>query len=327
MTLAPAIDVPSVSISYVPLSPTQVHVTFSAPTIYADGTSHTTAQVHVFDAADNPVDDATVSLASSDAGETIGPVTSEGNGTFDATITASGTVGAATITAHAVGETADATGTGTLTQKAGPASAVIVALAPSSIVADGTSTTTATVTLSDVKSRRVTGDPVVLTSSDSGQKIGALADNGDGTYTAVITSSKAVGTATITATDGSAFGMTILTQTAPPGGGQGPGTPSGKPKLTLPKSLKRSATALTISVSGLTAGSAVQVKLKLGRAALVASTRTATTSALTLKLRLSKKARTRLRSARHARKLTLSVSVTPPGASSTSLTGSLKLKP
>ncbi len=45
------------------------------------------------------------------------------------------------------------------------------------------------------------GATVSFSSSDSGQKIGPVHDNGNGTYTTTITASEKVGTATITATD------------------------------------------------------------------------------------------------------------------------------
>jgi LPXTG-motif cell wall-anchored protein len=47
----------------------------------------------------------------------------------------------------------------------------------------------------------VAGESITISSSDTGQKIGAVTDNGDGTYSAVITASTTVGSAVITATD------------------------------------------------------------------------------------------------------------------------------
>jgi Invasin, domain 3 len=85
-------------------------------------------------------------------------------------------------------------------------------------VADGTSTTIATVNITDnsVPPVGVAGETVVLSSSDSGERIGTVTDAGNGSYTATITSSTAVGTATITATDGGISGQATLTQTAGP---------------------------------------------------------------------------------------------------------------
>ncbi len=57
---------------------------------------------------------------------------------------------------------------------------------------------------------------MTVSSSDSGETIGQVKDNGNGTYTATVTSSTTVGTATITATDGAVSGSAALTQTAGP---------------------------------------------------------------------------------------------------------------
>ena len=83
----------------------------------------------------------------------------------------------------------------------GPASAVGVALSPASIPADGSSTSVVTATVSDADGVPVDGEDVAFTSTDPGQRIGAVTDNGNGTYTATVTASTRVGGATITATD------------------------------------------------------------------------------------------------------------------------------
>jgi hypothetical protein len=75
-----------------------------------------------------------------------------------------------------------------------------VGLAPTHIVADGKSRTTATALLTDADGIPVPGETVEFSSTDPGQQIGPVTDNEDGTYSAAITSSTAVGTATITAT-------------------------------------------------------------------------------------------------------------------------------
>jgi hypothetical protein len=77
-------------------------------------------------------------------------------------------------------------------QAAGPAAAVNLSLSPTSIVANGTSTTTATVSVTDSSGAGLPGEPVVLSSSDPNERMGALTD-ADGTYTATITSSTTLG--------------------------------------------------------------------------------------------------------------------------------------
>lgn len=82
----------------------------------------------------------------------------------------------------------------------GGASTISVSVSPGSIKADGKSTATVTATVSDSGSPE-SGDDISFSSSDGGQSIGAVTDNGDGTYTATITASKTAGNATITASD------------------------------------------------------------------------------------------------------------------------------
>jgi LPXTG-motif cell wall-anchored protein len=52
-----------------------------------------------------------------------------------------------------------------------------------------------------VAAEAVPGDAVVFTSTDTAQSFGPVTDNGDGSYSSVLTSSMTVHTATITATD------------------------------------------------------------------------------------------------------------------------------
>jgi Invasin, domain 3 len=80
-------------------------------------------------------------------------------------------------------------------QAAGPADTITVTLSPSSIVADGVSSSLATATLP----YPLPGQTVVFSSSDTGTRFGPTIDNLNGTYTATLTSSTTVGTTTITA--------------------------------------------------------------------------------------------------------------------------------
>ena len=95
---------------------------------------------------------------------------------------------------------------------------VSVSLSQAKITADGLDTTTATASVTQ-GGQPVTGDSVTLTSSDPNEKVGPVTDNGNGTYTATITASEDVETATVTATDVSdpadPSGTAPLTQAAP----------------------------------------------------------------------------------------------------------------
>ena len=187
-------------------------VKLAPASIVADGTSKTTATATVTDAENHPLSGQTVTLGTSDGGQTIGPVTDHHDGTYSAAITSSTALGQSTITAH------DGTlaGTATLTQTVGPPALIALQVTPSSIIADGTSIATATATVTDAENHRIAGQIVTIGSSDSAQMIGAVKDNGDGSYTATITASTALGSSTITARDGALTGTASLSQTAGP---------------------------------------------------------------------------------------------------------------
>ncbi len=195
----------------------KVVLSLSPASIAANGTSTSTATATVTDASLNPVTGNTVAFTSSDAGEKIGTVSPNANGTYSATITSSTALGAPTITATDSSVSPSITGQATLTQTAGPAAKVTVSLSPASIVANGTSTSTVTATVTDAQGRTLGSDKVVFTANDAGDKVGGVTANSNGTYTATITASKTAHAVTITATDSSVTpsitGQATLTQT------------------------------------------------------------------------------------------------------------------
>ncbi|MCK4693953.1 MAG: DUF2341 domain-containing protein, partial [Anaerolineales bacterium] len=76
-----------------------------------------------------------------------------------------------------------------------------ITAAPTSIAADGSSTSTITVQLKDsFGNNLISGSDTVTVASDLGSLSGTVTDNGDGTYTETLTSAAAPGTATITGT-------------------------------------------------------------------------------------------------------------------------------
>jgi hypothetical protein len=186
-----------------------IGLSLSPSSIVANGTSTTTATVRVTDASAVGVAGEPVALSSTDSGEVIGKVADAGNGTYTTTITSSTTVGPVTIKAA---DGALST-TQTLTQTLGPPASVVVSLKPPSIVADGSTRTTATAAVADAQGHVLPAETVVFSSSDRAEKIGNTTNAGNGAYTATITSSTTVGTRTITATDGAVKGHAVLTQT------------------------------------------------------------------------------------------------------------------
>ena len=166
--------------------------------------------------ADVPVVGHTVAFSSSDSGIKFSPTTLNLDGTYTATLTSSTTAGTATITATDTSVQPPVSGQATLTQTPGPATNMALSLAPQSVIADGSSYTTATATVADAHGNPVPTDTVVFSSSDPGEKVLQVADNGNGTYSALIRSSGTPGPVTLTATDTSAnlSVQSQLTQTA-----------------------------------------------------------------------------------------------------------------
>jgi hypothetical protein len=98
---------------------------------------------------------------------------------------------------------------------AGPA--VTVRVTPASILADGSSTSTVTATVTDANGTPVSGQTVQVFSSDRGISFSPnpARDNGDGTYTSTLTSSLVAGRPAVLALDGSLVSSpAFLTQTA-----------------------------------------------------------------------------------------------------------------
>jgi hypothetical protein len=78
---------------------------------------------------------------------------------------------------------------------------VSVSTIDSSIPANGASTTAVTAVVVDQYGNALPGDTVDFSSTDPGIDFGPVTDNGDGSYTATVTSSTTAGSPTITATD------------------------------------------------------------------------------------------------------------------------------
>jgi Bacterial Ig-like domain (group 3)/Invasin, domain 3/Bacterial Ig-like domain (group 1) len=177
-----------------------VSLTVSPTNLVANGSDTATATATVTRGHD-PVAGDSVAFTTSDAGQTITPTTAttDANGVATAQITSSTTIGTANIVAT---DGSISSSPQTLTQTAGPAASLTLALNPTTIVANGISTSTATATVTDAEGHPIDDDQVTFSSTDPGQIVSGTTNTGDGTYTATIRSSTRVGRATVTATDG-----------------------------------------------------------------------------------------------------------------------------
>ncbi|HEU5473721.1 MAG TPA: Ig-like domain-containing protein, partial [Actinophytocola sp.] len=183
-----------------PAAATTSVITATPATITADGVATSTITVQLRDAQGNNLTTggATVTIGTDNGA--ISGVTDNGNGTYTATLTGPTTVGTATLTFTLDG--APGTDTATVAFVPGPADpgTSTIAADPTTIVADGTSTSTVTVQLKDAQGNNLTsGGATVVIATDYGT-VSGVTDNGDGSYTATLTSVTVAGTATLSFT-------------------------------------------------------------------------------------------------------------------------------
>ena len=190
------------TVSFVPgaVSAGTSTVTAGGSSVSTDGAG-TTVTVVVEDARGNPIPSSHVTLAHDGGSSTIDPILgtdtdSSGIATFTVADTTAETV---VYSATAAGTLLTPTATVQYLPGAASAAQSSLAASPGSITAGGSATIT--VRLCDAHGNALTsGGDAVTVASDSGT-VGAVTDNGDGTYSATLTATQA-GTAHLSATAG-----------------------------------------------------------------------------------------------------------------------------
>ena len=181
--------------------PAETTITASPTSITADGTSTSTITVQLKDASGtNVATGVGYSVVLATSAGTLSSVTNNNNGTFTATLTAPTSVGTGSLTISGTLNSSAITDTEVITLTPGAATTgqTLITASPTSIAADGSTTSTITVQLKDANGNNLpngTGYSVALATTTGSLSI--VTDNGDGTYTATLTSNTA-GTATIT---------------------------------------------------------------------------------------------------------------------------------
>ena len=178
----------------------KVTVKLSPSSVVADGASTSIATAIVTKAGARILGH-TVVFSSSDNAIHFSPTKEKPNGAYAATLTSSATAGVSTVTATDTSVSPPASGQTTLTETRGRAENITLTLQPSSIIADGSSVTTATARVADAHGNPVPADTVVFSSSDSGVRFLQVTNNGRGIYSALIRSSTTPGEVTISAID------------------------------------------------------------------------------------------------------------------------------
>jgi hypothetical protein len=177
-----------------------VSVSLSPTSIPADGVSTSVATATV-SLDGQPLPGQTVTFSSSDGGIRFTPALDNFNGTYSTTLTSSTLAGSPSITASVQFSGGTGSGQAVLTQTPGPAREMSLSLQPPSIPANGASFTTATATVADAHGNPISTDPIVVSSSDPGERILPVANGGNGTYSTMIRSSTTPGPVAIQATD------------------------------------------------------------------------------------------------------------------------------
>ena len=186
------------------------------PSITADGTSTSTIEVQLNDLRGVPIPTGRHVVTLSATVGTLGAVANNGDGAYTTILTSTMLAQQSTVTGTVdMLPLLDAAMVDFVPGPPDPAMSTIDA-APVTITADGAETSTVTVQLVDVNGNLLTvgGDAVVI-STDLGSVTGT-SDNGDGTYTATLTSTT-TGAASLTATVGGAGIVDNATVTLNPG--------------------------------------------------------------------------------------------------------------
>ncbi|WP_277594472.1 Ig-like domain-containing protein [Pseudomonas chlororaphis] len=196
----------SVPVAFVVGTAASVSLTASPSSITADGMSTSTLTATVKDAHGNAVPGASVTWHTSAGTLASGSSSTNASGVATVVLTSSTAAGSATVDATAGTGNASAL----VTFVAGAASGVSLTASPSSITANGTSTSTLTATVKDAHGNAVPGASVTWHTSAGTLASGSSSTNASGVATVVLTSSTAAGSATVDATAGTGTASALV---------------------------------------------------------------------------------------------------------------------
>ncbi|HEX6788597.1 MAG TPA: invasin domain 3-containing protein [Gaiellaceae bacterium] len=191
----------TITVSAATLDVTVSTVGSSPASVTADGSTTSTITVTATDAYGNPIAGVTTSLSQGSGNSNISPASTSTDGTGKATFTVKDTT-AETVSYQATVASSLLTQTTNVQFVPGAADGgtTTIDAAPTAMPADGTSTSTITVHAEDAQGNALTSSGGVVTLSTDHGSLSSVTDNGDGTYTATLTSSTSIETATVTGT-------------------------------------------------------------------------------------------------------------------------------
>jgi adhesin/invasin len=195
----------------------QSTVAASLGSVVADNAATSTITVTLKDADGNVVAGKTVALGQGAGSSTISPASTVTDGSGQAVFTVENPVAESVVyTATDTTDSVTVTQTASVNFVPGAASLTnsTITAAPTSIAADGSSTSTVTVRLEDALNNDLTGSAGIVALSTTRGTLSSVTDHGDGAYTATLTSSTVAGTATVSGTlNGSGFAASAAVDT------------------------------------------------------------------------------------------------------------------
>ncbi len=186
-------------------SPARSVIAATPTSITANGTSTSTITVGLRDANDNPTLVGGPVVIGTNNGS-ISTTTNNGDGTYSATLTSSTIAGSASLSFTVNGVSATNTATVQFTPGAASAATSTISAGAASLTADGASSTPITVRLKDAQGNFLTASGGTVVISTNAGNVTATTDNGNGTYSATLTSSTLATTAAVTFTLGGTAG-------------------------------------------------------------------------------------------------------------------------
>ncbi len=220
-TLNGSAIVDTATVKFIPgiASPATSTIVAAPSSIVADGISTAALTVRLKDAFGNNLTTGGAAVALSTTAGTLNAVTDNGNGTYSASLKSGITPTIATV--RGTVNSAAIADTELVTFAAPVASPVTsrITASPTSIVADGQGTSTITVQLKDAGGNNLTVSGGSVSLATTAGALGAVTDNGNGTYTAVLTSGTVQASAVVSGIlNGTAMTSTATVSMSPPAG-------------------------------------------------------------------------------------------------------------
>ncbi|GGD40832.1 invasin domain 3-containing protein [Muriicola marianensis] len=205
--------------------PMTANITANPTSITADGTSTSNILIQLFDSNNNPILSGGENVVVSSTLGAISDVTDLGDGSYSAVLTSGTVTGNAEVSFTINGDQATATESVEFTAGAPDPTMAAISASPTSIMADGVSTSDILIQLFDSNNNPITsGGEAMLVFTTLGS-VSTVTDLGNGSYSAVLTSGTVAGDAILSFTINGINSTSTVTVTFTPYDSDGDGIP------------------------------------------------------------------------------------------------------